>query len=118
MVSESSKINTLKIISNNAFLTLIIAFYTKRCIVGFEMIMTFGGSPTGVAAPPIFENMTKAMSTCLGSMFLISQSLIVTGVISNMVVTLSKNADNNPVKQHNVIIKGQICPFANLKAYN
>ena len=80
------------------------------------MIMTLGGSPTGVAAPPIFEKMTKAINTCFGSMFLISQSLIVTGVINNMVVTLSKKADNTPVNVHNVNKSGHNCPFAKRKA--
>ncbi len=92
--------------------------FTCCCILALEIIMTFGGSPTGVAAPPILENMTSAMSTCFGSIFLISHNLIVTGVISKIVVTLSKNADKTPVKTHSVNIKGHNCPFANRNAFN
>lgn len=78
--------------------------------------MTFGGSPTGVEAPPMFEKMTSAIKTCFGSMFLISHNLMVTGVISKTVVTLSKNADKIPVKMHNIKIIGQILPFAKRNA--
>jgi hypothetical protein len=42
----------------------------------------------------------------------------VTGVISKIVVTLSKNADKTPVKTHSVNIKGHNCPFANRNAFN
>lgn len=41
----------------------------------FETIITFGGSPTAVAAPPIFVKITSAIRTCLGSRLSTSQSL-------------------------------------------
>lgn len=40
-----------------------------------ETIMTFGGSPMAVAAPPMFVKITSAMSTCLGSRFSASHNL-------------------------------------------
>ena len=80
-------------------------------------MITFGGSPTCVAAPPMLEKITCAISTCFGSMFLISQRRIVTGVINNIVVTLSRNADKNPVNKQRINIKGHISPRANLNAY-
>jgi hypothetical protein len=42
--------------------------------------------------------------------------LIVTGVMSNIVVTLSRNADTIAAKKHRIVIKTQIFPFANLYA--
>lgn len=38
-------------------------------------MMTLGGSPTGVAAPPMLEKMTSQMRMCLGSSSMTSQSL-------------------------------------------
>jgi hypothetical protein len=35
--------------------------------LGFEAIRTLGGSPIAVAVPPMFENMTLAISTRTGS---------------------------------------------------
>lgn len=66
------------------------------------VIITFGGSPTGVSVPPIFENITIAVSIGTGFSSITSQSLIVTGVISNTIVVLSKNEDNTAVKKHRV----------------
>lgn len=81
-----------------------------------EIIITLGGSPTGVAAPPIFDMMTNEISTCFGSIFFISHKRIVTGVINRIVVTLSKNADITPVNIHNVNINGHVRPLAKRNA--
>lgn len=40
-----------------------------------ETIMTFGGSPMAVAAPPMFVKITSAIRTCLGSRLSTSHNL-------------------------------------------
>lgn len=77
----------------------------------FEVIITFGGSPTGVAAPPMFENIIIAVRIGTGFSSKTSQSLIVTGVIKRTVVTLSRKRDTKAVKKHNVLMSGQILPL-------
>ena len=66
----------------------------------------------------MLEKMTCAMRTCLGSMFLISHNLMVTGVMRRTVVTLSRKAERTPVKIHRIVMRGQIWPRANLNACN
>lgn len=90
---------------------------TRDLVTWLEMMITLGGSPTGVAAPPILEKMTCAIRTCLGSMFLISHNLIVTGVMRRTVVTLSRKAERTPVKIQSIVMRGQIWPRANLNAW-
>lgn len=77
----------------------------------FEAMITFGGSPTGVMAPPIFENIIIHINIGTGFNFITSHNLIVTGVIRSTVVTLSKKHDKNDVKKHKVFINGQIFPL-------
>ena len=77
--------------------------------------MTFGGSPTGVIAPPIFEYITIAVRIGTGFSSITSQSLIVTGVISNTVVTLSRIDEIEAVNEHKVIMRGQSFPPVILK---
>ena len=56
-------------------------------------MMMLGGSPTSVAAPPMFEASTSAIRNGTGEVFSRSQTSRVTGAISSTVVTLSRNAD-------------------------
>lgn len=73
--------------------------------------MTFGGSPTGVRVPPTFEKMTIVINIGTGLRPITSHKRIVTGVISRMVVTLSKNADKIAVNKDRVVIKGHTLPL-------
>lgn len=91
-------------------------YLTSSFTLRLLMMITFGGSPIGVDAPPMFEKMTCAISTCFGSMFFISQSLMVTGVISKIVVTLSRKAERTAVNKQSMMISGQVFPFASRKA--
>lgn len=65
-------------ISQHQYLILVakqLAVHTLFLSSCFETIITFGGSPTAVAAPPIFVKITSAIRTCLGSRLSTSQSL-------------------------------------------
>lgn len=65
-------------ISQHQYLILVakdLAVHTSFLSSCFETIITFGGSPTAVAAPPIFVKITSAIRTCLGSRLSTSQSL-------------------------------------------
>lgn len=61
------------------------------------MMMIFGGSPTGVAHPPMFACTTIAIRMGTGLMSMSSQSVIVMGAINRMVVTLSNSIDTKHV---------------------
>jgi hypothetical protein len=74
-------------------------------------LITFGGSPTGVAVPPMFEKMTVIISTGTGFSSMTSHRRIVTGVISKIVVTLSRKDETTAVKSPRQIIKGQTSPL-------
>ena len=109
--------------------------------VGSFAIKTFGGSPTIVEAPPIFENMQAAIKMGIGSraekqfktwinqinfhhtavtiinvsltlwmhyLHILSHNWMTTGVISKIVVTLSKTAETTAVITQRVVSKGQI----------
>lgn len=65
----------------------------------------------GVSAPPTFEYMTIVINTGTGLRPITSASLIVIGVISRTVVTLSKNADKRAVKRARQFMRGHTCPF-------
>jgi hypothetical protein len=77
----------------------------------FEAMMTFGGSPTGVKAPPMFEKITVNMRTGTGLSSITSHNLIVTGVISKIVVTLSRKDDTIPVNRQRHRMSGQTRPL-------
>ena len=75
-----------------------------------EPIIIFGGSPIIVAAPPMLENKTSAMSIGTGCKSNTFANCIVTGVSSNTVVTLSKNADSTAVTIHKITTNDHIEP--------
>ena len=60
-------------------------------------MMMFGGSPTSVAVPPMFEASTSTMRKGIGSSSSIWAMTSVTGNIRSTVVTLSRKADSTAV---------------------
>ena len=72
--------------------------------------MIFGGSPICVAAPPMLENITSLRSIGMGSSRNTFASEIVTGAINNIVVTLSKNAENTAVTKQRITTNRQTEP--------
>lgn len=73
---------------------------TLSRMVGFEVIMMFGGSPTGVAVPPMLACTTIAMRIGTGFRSKSSQSVIVIGAIRRTVVTLSSSIETKHVMMH------------------
>lgn len=67
-----------------------------------------GGSPTGVAQPPIFACITIAIKIGTGLISMSSQRVIVIGAINKTVVTLSKSIDTKHVMMQRTWIRGQI----------
>ena len=59
--------------------------------------MRLGGSPTGVAHPPIFACITIAIKIGTGFISISSQRVIVIGAIRRTVVTLSNNIETRHV---------------------
>lgn len=96
---------------------------------GLLAMITFGGSPIGVIAPPILANIRVYIKICLGFNFITSHNLqntcvkansvvsiayfIVTGVINKAVVTLSKKQENTAVRTHSMFVRGHIFPPVN-----
>lgn len=89
-----------------AFKGILTLFITSR----FDAIITFGGSPTGVIAPPILEKTTMEVNIGTGFISITSHNRMVTGVIKSTVVTLSKTAEINVAKKHSVVISGHNFP--------
>lgn len=58
-----------------------------------------------VAVPPTLDKITSLMRKGLGSTSRMVHISIVTGAINNIVVTLSKNAEETAVNKHNRSIK-------------
>ncbi len=67
-------------------------------------MMMFGGSPTRVAVPPMFEAITSAMRYGAARSPSRSHTRNVTGAMSRTVVTLSSNADAPAVITHSITI--------------
>ena len=67
-------------------------------------MMMLGGSPTSVAAPPMFEASTSAIRNGTGRSPSRSQTRNVTGAISSTVVTLSSTADAVAVSTQSITI--------------
>lgn len=109
---------------------------TFFAIYEFDAIITFGGSPTGVRAPPIFEKIIIAIRIGTGLSSITSHNLkrfvenikinfqnknkyksylMLTGVISRTVVTLSKNDDITAVNTHKQLMRGHTLPFVIFK---
>lgn len=63
--------------------------------------MIFGGSPMSVAVPQRFEAMIIGITKRAGCISNILEIEIATGVIRNMVVTLSRNAERTAVMTKN-----------------
>lgn len=79
-------------------------------MVGCEVMMMFGGSPTGVAHPPMFACTTIAIRIGTGFKSKSSQSVIVIGAINKTVDTLSSSIDIKHVMMQSACINGQILP--------
>ena len=56
-----------------------------------------GGSPIKVAVPPTLEAKTSGISRTRGLIFRVTAISMVTGIISSMVVTLSRKAETTAV---------------------
>ena len=75
-----------------------------------DPIMMLGGSPIMVAAPPMFEKSTSAMSSGMGLKSSTLANWMVTGVSKSIVVTLSKNADRTAVTRHKMTVRVHTSP--------
>lgn len=60
-------------------------------------MIKFGGSPMGVAQPPIFAYITIAMRIGTGLISMSSHKVMVIGAIRRTVVTLSNSIDTKHV---------------------
>mmetsp|Transcript_36915 Transcript_36915/g.75671 ORF Transcript_36915/g.75671 Transcript_36915/m.75671 type:complete len:216 (+) Transcript_36915:887-1534(+) len=78
--------------------------------------MMLGGSPIMVAVPPMFEKIASQMRNAQGSMFTSLHSLHVTGAISRIVVTLSRNAESTAVTMHSSSSNLVLLPPLSLQA--
>src|SRR5680860_785532 len=67
-------------------------------------MMMFGGSPIRVAVPPMFDAITSMISSGIGSMSSASASRKVIGVISRIVVRLSRKAESTAVVAARLIV--------------
>lgn len=79
-------------------------------MVGCDVMMMFGGSPTGVAHPPMLACTTIAIRIGTGFKSKSSQSVMVIGAIRRTVETLSSNIDIKHVMMQRQWISGQIFP--------
>ena len=70
----------------------------------------FGGSPICVAVPPMLLNTTSGSRKGIGLIFMMPHSSIVTGAISNMVVTLSRKAEQRAVSMHSAKFSASAFP--------
>lgn len=74
----------------------------------YEPIMMFGGSPISVAVPQRFEAIIIGITKRTGLISNIRDIDTATGTIRNIVVTLSRNADNIAVitknEKNNIVI--------------
>ena len=77
-------------------------------------MMMLGGSPTRVAAPPMFDANTSAIRNGAGLIASRSHTSSVTGAINNTVVTLSSKADATAVTSTNRIMIRSGEPLARL----
>lgn len=75
------------------------------------MIITLGGLPTGDAVLPTLTASIIIVRTGTGFRFVTSQIRITTGVISNIVDTLSRNSADNIATKLKLQISGQTFPF-------
>lgn len=79
-------------------------------MVWFEVMMMLGGSPTGVAVPPMLACTTIAIRIGTGFRSKSSHNVIVIGAMSRTVVTLSSSIDTKHVMMHKQWMSGQIFP--------
>jgi len=79
--------------------------------------MIFGGSPISVAAPQRFDAIIIGITNLIGLMSSIRAIDIATGTIRNIVVTLSKNADNTAVIKKNEKKSITTFPLENSKSF-
>ena len=79
-------------------------------------MMMFGGSPTSVAVPPMFDASASAIRNGTTGTRSRSQTSSVTGATSSTVVTLSSNADAEAVITTRITITRNGLPRARLTA--
>lgn len=75
------------------------------------MIITFGGLPIGEAIDPMLSARINIVRTCTGFKFVTSQIRITTGVMINMVETLSRKSADPMETKLKLHISGHIFPF-------
>ncbi len=63
-----------------------------------EAIITFGGSPTSVATPPVSDRIASAINGGIALIFILSHILMVMGAIRMIAVTLSITTEIKVVK--------------------
>ena len=68
--------------------------------------MMLGGSPIRVAVPPTLEAKASGNSRVIGLILRVTAISMVTGMISSMVVTLSRKAEMNGGDEHQHARKG------------
>lgn len=78
---------------------------------GSLMIITLGGLPTGEAIEPMLSARINMVRTCTGFKFVTSQIRITTGVIINMVETLSRKSADTMETKLRLHISGHTFPF-------
>ena len=81
-----------------------------------EPIIMFGGSPISVAVPPMFEARACARINGIGEILNVLNIDTVTGIISNIVVTLSINMETTAVKVQSISISFPRLPLLILVA--
>jgi hypothetical protein len=79
----------------------------------YEPIIIFGGSPISVAAPQRFDAIIIGITNLVGLILKILDIEIATGTIRNIVVTLSRKADNTAVIKKNEKNRITIFPLEN-----
>ena len=98
----------MQIIAIGAILT----GYSPKLSPICEPTIVLGGSPIRVAAPPIFDANTSAITTANGSIPSTIDSWIDSGTISKIAVTLLRNVEVTPVQTTNQATINQVLPFA------
>ena len=85
--------------------------------LAYDPIIIFGGSPISVAAPHKLDAMIIGITNRIGLISNIFEIEIATGTIRNIVVTLSRNADNTAVIKKNEKKRTIIFPLDSSKSF-
>jgi hypothetical protein len=85
---------------------------SRKVRLAKEPMRILGGSPMSVAVPPTLEAKTSGINRVMGLTFKVTAISMVTGIISNMVVTLSKKAEQTAVTTMRIADRMKILPWA------